>query len=266
MSTLQGVANTLFIPLTARIFASEKFPEYFYDKKALALKKHLPDDTIRENSSEYTMMASVARYYNVDHIAKAFIRKHKRCNIVYLGAGLETAYYRLNESTPLFYEVDLPDVIEYRRNLLGEHENERLIGGDLFDFSWAESVDKSMPTMILASGVFQYFTEDRILGFIDNLRRNFKEVELVFDATNETGIKYANKYVRKTGNTSAAMHFFINDSNEFAERAGAHLIEERAFFTDARRMLKKKLRLYTRIAMKIVDDKKRAILVHLAIN
>ncbi|MGI6257097.1 MAG: class I SAM-dependent methyltransferase, partial [Anaerovoracaceae bacterium] len=95
MSTLQGVANTLFIPLTARIFASEKFPEYFYDKKALVLKKHLPDDTIREKSSEYTMMASVARYYNVDHIAKAFIRKHKRCNIVYLGAGLETAYYRL---------------------------------------------------------------------------------------------------------------------------------------------------------------------------
>jgi hypothetical protein len=31
-------------------------------------------------------------------------------------------------------------------------------------------------------------------------------------------------------------------------------------------MLAKRLGLYTRIAMKVVDDKKRAILVHLKIN
>jgi hypothetical protein len=31
-------------------------------------------------------------------------------------------------------------------------------------------------------------------------------------------------------------------------------------------MLAKKLKLYTRIAMKVVDDKKRAILLHLGIN
>jgi hypothetical protein len=31
-------------------------------------------------------------------------------------------------------------------------------------------------------------------------------------------------------------------------------------------MLAKKLGLYTRIAMKVVDDKKRAVLLHLGIN
>ena len=46
MSVLKGVADTLFIPLAARIFVSKKYPEYFYDRKALSLEEHMPDDTI----------------------------------------------------------------------------------------------------------------------------------------------------------------------------------------------------------------------------
>ena len=51
------------------------------------------------------------------------IRKHGPCNILYLGTGLETAYYRLGEKTAVFYEVDLPQVIDARRAVLGESIN-----------------------------------------------------------------------------------------------------------------------------------------------
>ncbi|MCP1101718.1 O-methyltransferase involved in polyketide biosynthesis [Aequitasia blattaphilus] len=263
MRKLHGVADTLFIPLEARIFVSKNYPEYFYDAKALELEKYIPDNSIRKNSSEYSMMASVARYYNMDQIVKTFIDKHELCNIVYLGAGLETAYYRLNTSKALFYEVDLPDVIAARHSVLGETKNDFLIGGDLFSLQWTAQIDTSLPTLIVVSGVFQYFTEEKILKCISDLKSTFKFGQLLFDATNETGIKYANKYVQKTGNKNALMYFFINNSLVFAKRTNTSLIEEHAFFKDARKLLSKKLGLYTRIAMKIVDDKKRAILVHL---
>ncbi|MDR3137193.1 MAG: class I SAM-dependent methyltransferase [Coriobacteriales bacterium] len=298
MGTLQGVADTLFIPLEARIFVSKKFPEYFYDAKALSLEEYIPDNSIQKKSSEYAMLASVARYYHMDMITRAFIAQHERCNIVYLGAGLETAYDRLSASGALsgalsnapsdalsgalsgalsnapsdapsgalFYEVDLPDVIAVRRLVLGERPHETLIGGDLFNLTWACPVDAAIPTLILASGVFQYFTKDKVIGFIDDLRATFQKAELLFDATNETGIKYANRYVRKTGNTNALMYFYVNDAAEFANSTNTIILEERVFFMDARRILSKKLGLYTRIAMKIVDDRKRAILIHLAIN
>ena len=77
MSNFQGVANTLFIPLEARIFVSRKFPEYFYDEKALSLATHITGKSIREKSSEYSFIASVARYYITDSVTKAFIVKHK---------------------------------------------------------------------------------------------------------------------------------------------------------------------------------------------
>ena len=42
MNKFDGVANTLFVPLVARINISKKFPEYFMDEKALELEKYLP--------------------------------------------------------------------------------------------------------------------------------------------------------------------------------------------------------------------------------
>ncbi|MDR0557969.1 MAG: class I SAM-dependent methyltransferase [Treponema sp.] len=211
-------------------------------------------------------MASAARYYNLDSMIRAFIEKNGGGNIINLGAGLETAYYRLNEQSATFYEIDMPDVIAARRTILGEQKNEVLIAGDIFDMEWVKQIDKSVPTLLVVSGVFQYFKEDAVVQFINNVKRVFSKVELIFDATNETGIKYTNKYVKKTGNTGALMYFYINDGAEFAERTETKLVEERVFFTDARKMLKKKLGIYTRIAMKIVDDKKRGVLLHLRIK
>ena len=83
-----GVANTLFVPLVARINISKKFPEYFMDEKALELEKYLPQG-VDKGSSEYSNMASVARYYNMDKTVIAFAKSYAESNIVYLGAGLE---------------------------------------------------------------------------------------------------------------------------------------------------------------------------------
>jgi O-methyltransferase involved in polyketide biosynthesis len=266
MNKLQGVSDTLFIPLAARVFVSKKFPEYFFDGKALSLEKYIPGDTIQKGSSEYSLMASAARYYNLDAMVRAFIKRNGESNIIYLGAGFDTAYYRLNEQIATFYEIDLPDVIDARRMILGEQTNELLIADNLFDMEWTKQIHKSISTLLVVSGVFQYFKENQVIQFVHDVKKTFSNIELIFDATNKTGIKYTNKYVRKTGNADALMYFYIDDSMEFSKKTGTELIEERVFFTDARKILAKKLGLYTRIAMKVVDDKKRAILLHLRIN
>ncbi len=267
MSKFKGVADTLFIPLTARIYISKRFPEYFYDPKALELEPVLPDSSIEEKSSEYTMMASAARYYNMDEMTKQYIAAHPKCNIVILGCGLETAYYRIGNKTVPFYEMDLPDVIEARKKVIGAEENEKLIAGNLFDLKWAEEIeDITLPTLMIVSGVFQYFHEEEVLAFIEKAKAAFHDAELIFDATNSTGVKYCEKYVKKTGNTSAMMYFYVDDCEEFAKKAGVKLIEWRPFYTAARKMIGKKTGLYTRIAMKVCDDLGRAKLLYLKLK
>ena len=55
-SYLQGVEDTLYIPLYARVYASKRFPDYFYDEKALLLEDSNSLKTIAENTFEYFNM------------------------------------------------------------------------------------------------------------------------------------------------------------------------------------------------------------------
>lgn len=268
MDKFEGVPDTLFIPLTARIYVSKRFPEYFYDSKALELESLLPEkNTIAEKSNEYSMIASAARYYNMDQMVRDFISKHGKCNIVNLGCGLETSYFRIGNRDAVFYEVDLPEVIEGRRKVLGDSENEKLIAGNLFDLKWTEEIkDRSLPTLMVVAGVFEYFHEEEILDFIKNVRKYFDKLFLIFDATNSTGIKYTIKYVKKTGNQSAMMYFYVDNADEFARKCNCRLVEFRPFYRDARKMIGRKTGLYTRIAMKVCDDTGRANIVYLDLS
>lgn len=120
----------------------------------------------------------------------------------------------------------------------------------------------TLPTLIIVSGVFQYFRNSDVLGFIADAKKAFADAELVFDATNTKGLEFANKYVRKTGDASALMHCAIDDSSAFAREAGCELVEVRPFYTAARRILKGKAGLYTRIAMAATDRTGRAFILH----
>lgn len=78
------------------------------------------------------------------------------------------------------------------------------------------------------------------------------------------GWKTGNDYIKKTGNHDAELHFSADNGGSVAAKCGMMLVEERPFFGVARKQLKKKLKLYTRIAMKVVDEGgRRGFLTHL---
>ncbi len=260
---LSGVADTLFIPLAARVEISSKYPDYFYDAKSMELAGNEKIQEIRRTSSEYSMMASVARYYNMDKFVGKFVKENGKSNIICLGSGLETMNYRLSELDAHFYNVDFESVIENRKTLLGTGVNETMIPCDITDLKWTKEIETNLPIMMIVSGVFQYFQPEMVSFLLRSLKEIFPGSEMVFDATDEVGIRYAQKYVKKTGNMSAMMYFYVNDPKRFSDSIGAQLIETRHFYDEARRMLKRKVNLYTRIAMKVADDKNRTMLIHI---
>ena len=215
-------------------------------------------------------MASVARYYNMDRMVDAFVLKHEFCNVIYLGAGLETAYDRMHDRCGAgrvnWFEVDLPGVTEARRKVFDIRPDEMTIPGDMFKMEWTSQIDTSLPSLLIVSGVFQYFHEPEIIGFIKNCKAAFLKGEMIFDATSESGLKFTNWFIKRTGNANTLMYFYVNDSAAFAEKCGTQLLEEKLFFTDAMRMLKKKLSPVTRISMRTADSKKQTLILHLQLN
>ena len=262
---LSGVEDTLYIPLVARIFASEKFPNYFYDEKALSLKPYIPTNLIEKNASEYFHMASVCRQDVIDKKIIKFLEENENCNVVFLGAGLETAYNRINNKKANFYQVDLPSVIEIRNRILGNAENEKLISGDMFTLGWIKEIDTELPTMIAVSGVYQYFNKEKIVEMIKKMKSLLPKGELVFDATNTKGLKIANRYVKKTGNVNAQMYFSIDNVNEFVELTDTKLIDIQGFFARALKICSN-AKFITKLFMYFSDKWNRTKVIHLKLN
>lgn len=262
---LNGVEDTLYIPLVGRIYVSKKFPDFFYDAKALSLEGHIPTDNIKKNSNEYFYMASVCRQQTIDKKIMRFLEEHNNGNVVFLGAGLETAYYRMGNKTANFYEVDLPDVIKIRERVIGDAENDKLISGDMFDFHWLKELDTSLPTMISVSGVYQYFDESKVIDMIKRMKAQLPNGEIVFDATNSKGLELANKYVQKTGNINAQMHFSVDNPKEFAKLTDTKLLEIDGFYQGVLKYCHG-LKLMTRIYMYFADKLHRTLIIHLKFN
>lgn len=262
---LSGVEDTLYIPLVARIFASEKFPNYFYDEKALSLKQYIPTNLIEKNASEYFHMASVCRQDVIDKKIIKFLEENENCNVVFLGAGLETAYNRINNKKANFYQVDLPSVIEIRNRILGNAENEKLISGDMFTLGWIKEIDTELPTMIAVSGVYQYFNKEKIVEMIKKMKSLLPKGELVFDATNTKGLKIANRYVKKTGNVNAQMYFSIDNVTEFTELTDTKLIDVQGFFARALKICSN-AKFITKLFMYFSDKWNRTKVIHLKLN
>ena len=123
-------------------------------------------------------------------------------------------------------------------------------------------MNQSLPTMIVAAGVYEYFREEEIVAMIRSMKAAFPGGELIFDATNSAGLKYTNWYVRRTGNRDARMYFGLDDPAAFALKCGTKLLSVEGFFQDALK-LGRKLSLKTRVFMYFADRWKRAMIVHL---
>ncbi len=132
MPDFNTVEDTLFVPMLGRIYASENFP-HILREKAVELKENLPQNIKGQNTqTQYTLMAGAIRSTNMDRCIRDFMNRHLDGIVVELGCGLETAFYRNDNGKTLWYEVDLPDVINYRNHLLGTQERDKTIAGDGF--------------------------------------------------------------------------------------------------------------------------------------
>lgn len=256
MSKLGVVEDTLFVPMLGRIYASEYCPQILYDPKALELKKKLPSSLPEQDGqSQYTLLASAARSANMDRYIRAFLEHRPDGVIVQLGCGLETAYYRCDNGRSHWYAVDLPHVVEYRRELLPEPERETYLAGDAFAEDWIRQVRADVPNapiLVTAGGLFHYFEEAKVVCLLQTLQQ-YGEITLVFDTVNKSGMAMMRKkYMKQLGHADAQMFFYVDSATELTKKIGGKvkvLAEEPYYYHIPRNGLK----LSTKISMTVSD-------------
>ena len=105
-----------------------------------------------------------------------------------------------------------------------------------------------------------------MIDFIRNCKKALPGAEMIFDATNESGLKFTNWFIKRTGNTGALMYFGMNDSQAFADSCDVKLLEVKSFYKDALKMLGKRLNLVTRVSMRVSERKGQGLILHLKLD
>ena len=107
--------------------------------------------------------------------------------MVNLGCGLDDTGRQCDNGTCRLYNLDLPDVIAVRDQLLPAGEREENIPCDLSDTAWFQRIDVSGGAVFFAAGVFYYFLKDpsvsgffRFLARVGDNRMNMQIVKLGF--------------------------------------------------------------------------------------
>ncbi|MDR1537572.1 MAG: class I SAM-dependent methyltransferase [Clostridiales bacterium] len=224
----QSIQETLMLPLWSRAECTRRFPELLTDVEAVQIVSRLDYDYSRVAGAygEYGIIASANRAYQLDKILRSYLLKHPDATIVNLGAGLDTTLARVDNGRLNWYDLDLPEIIAIRRTALGKGERGAYIAKSVFDYSWMDDIafEKEKGIMFLAAGLFYYFHFSEIKDLVAKLAERFPGGELVFDSGSKTGVAISNRMVVKTGNSGAAMHFYV--SNPKALQAWSEQIKE----------------------------------------
>ena len=144
---------------------------------------------------------------------QAYLKTHPCAAVVNLGCGLDNTGRACDNSRCKIYNLDFPDVIALRQQLLPAGEREQNIPCDLKDPAWFDKIDATGGAVFFASGVFYYFLTEQVRELVQGMADAFPGGVLVFDAANRTAVKMiAKTWLRTAKIKDVGAYFAVSDA------------------------------------------------------
>ena len=219
-----SVQETLIIPLYGRKVCSDHFPHLFSDPEAERICAMLDYD-FAEKGKKMESMAGLfgalevaQRQYDIGCEVKDYLKAHPRAAVVNLGCGLDDTFHKCDNGLCKGFNIDMPDVIAVRSELLPAGDREKNLGADLNDFGWMDEIDAADGAVFYATGVFYYFRTEDVKKLFRQMAKRFPGAVLVFDACNRRGAKLMTKtWLKEAGIANVDACFSLDDAAELKE-------------------------------------------------
>ena len=193
---LSQVSRTAIFTLICRVIGTENDSFAFKDPMAaLCLERLMTSASeedqrwinrvkrIYERLETRDTQASVRRVKTFDETANRFIADNPGCTVINLACGLDTRYWRLEHEKCSYIEIDLPEVVKLKKELLKEHLAYEILGGSVLDTAWIDKVMVQGNTgfLLLAEGLFMYLPPQEASKLLQEISERFYGSQLVLD-------------------------------------------------------------------------------------
>jgi methyltransferase (TIGR00027 family) len=237
MTKLNTVSETALITLRARAIETGKPSPILQDPECLRLLNSIGELDLSAHQLRFlnrnlprsltTYIALRARKY--DQWSAEFLRKNPKGLVVSLGAGFDTRYWRISADKEQYIEIDLPEVIETKKQLLGDTLSYPVHGCSVLDEQWMEEISHRQKEgiLFLAEGLLMYLPERDVIQFFKTLASTFSASGMVFEAVHK---KYTrgmrkrmveSKMKRRSGTEAGtSFQYGLTDGKEVESYAG----------------------------------------------
>jgi O-methyltransferase involved in polyketide biosynthesis len=149
---LQGVPETLLWTLYHRVVEARRPDAVLSDPIAVDLVDSIDYPFEERFGADVSVRAQwqALRVRRFDEEIRAFLGKCPDGMVVALGEGLETQFWRVDNGSVRWLGVDLPEVVELRRQLLPAAPRQRSVACSVLDDRWLAEVDASRGLLITA--------------------------------------------------------------------------------------------------------------------
>lgn len=234
LSGVDPVSETLLIPLWARAVEQDEPEPLVRDQLARVMVDRIDYDWRRIRLSRGDLVQMVVRLREFDRFVGDFLARYPAATVVHLGCGLDARFQRVDNGHVRWYDLDLPDVITLRRQLLPETDRDRYLACSAFDPGWLDLVAlrEGDPALFVAEAVLPYFDQEQAKALVVTLRRRFPGSELVTDTFTPLAVRLDNLHLMFTG-AKARLRWAVRDPRDLeAWSPGIRLLESFCYFDD----------------------------------
>ena len=196
--SLSDVSETGMLTFYCHVIESQKPDPILLDEKAVEISRQL--NPVFANSSS-SLLRTLARgkikeelvvHINLrakkyDEYANSFLIKNPNGIIVNIGCGMDSRFQRIDNGTMTCFDLDLPEMIQFKKRFYKETDRYHFIAASVFDYEWMEQVAKveKQPVLFMAEGVFMYLDREKVKDLILRLQSRFPGSELVCEVVTE---------------------------------------------------------------------------------
>jgi O-methyltransferase involved in polyketide biosynthesis len=200
MIPLTDVSETLLIPLYARALEAQSKNPVLRDPKSVEITKklnvafstsssplhqQLVKGKIRRTANEKLAVFLAMRSRKIDTYCTEFLNRYPNGVIVELGCGLSSRFLRIDNGSVLWYDLDLPEVIEIRKQFFTETTRCRMLPSSVLDFRWMDTLPAGHKgVLFIAEGLLMYLHEEQVRNLIRTMQQRFPCCELVTEVAN----------------------------------------------------------------------------------
>ena len=213
------VQETLVIPLYSRKLCTELYPNLFQDETAVRLIDQIDYDFSETEKKSRSLMQRFGslevamRQNDLAFEVRDYLKSHPNAAVVNLGCGLDCTGRSCDNGRCKIYNLDFPNVITVRNELLPAGDWEQNIPCDLNDTAWFSQIDASNGAVFFASGVFYYFLTEQVKALVQAMADAFPGGVLVFDAANRTAVKMiAKTWLKSAKIQDVGAYFAVSDA------------------------------------------------------